>query len=55
MFEEAFANPGNAFRLCGIGSELADTCVGLPSEPMIVTNPPKESNLWNLRYYFLVA
>ena len=41
-FEAVFANPGNAFRLCGIDSEFAGTCVGLPSEPRIVTKPPNK-------------
>ena len=39
-FEAVFANPGNAFRLCGIDNEFAGTCFGLPSEPRIVTKPP---------------
>ena len=47
-FEAVFANPGNAFRLCGIGSEFAGTCVGLPSEPRMVTKPPNKNLLTNL-------
>ena len=43
--EDVFAIPGNAFKLCGIGSVLADTFVGLPSDPMIVTKPPNKNLL----------
>ena len=41
--EAAFPNPGNAFRFFGNCNELAETCVGFPSEPMMVTIPPNKT------------
>ena len=43
--EAAFPNPGNAFRLFGNDNELAETCVGFPSEPMMVTIPPNKTQV----------